>query len=479
MKLKFAKFKILVLAMFLSAVALQAEDALAQACTHYASPSGTGIGTSPNNPFKIANFWPLAKPGYTLCLLDGQYTGAASMIRPPQNLRGTASARITIKALNDGKVTLNGQYLNEPVKLYNNDYFVLEGFNAHSSKVSVVHMYASHNNIVRRVAGWDAADGNTNIFGVHGSTNNLLEDVAGWGIARKIFSFSQGGNKTTVRRAWGRWEGSHVVGPKMTFTLAYNNYHIICENCIGTWSGERMERTHTLLNYSGTAWTGAGAGTYTDYEVNQAYGIFAIDRNTSDKNINTKLLGSIAYVQAKDRFHPNSAVLISKLDSVEVANTVVYVEPGSHATKKTFILSGLPTSLGGPAQNLTARNLTGVGGAGAYIDSEWQGENRVQGANIGSVPSIFGAPGNGARVCYRYKNGVLTNEALWPWPMNQRILEATTKSGHTPVNVTATIEKLFGSIPASCKGGSSGTSSNPTAGVLPPSAPISLQTNYQ
>ena len=35
----------------------------------------------------------------------------------------------------------------------------------------------------------------------------------------------------------------------MTYTLAYNNYNMTCENCIGTWSGERMKQTYTLLDY--------------------------------------------------------------------------------------------------------------------------------------------------------------------------------------------------------------------------------------
>ena len=168
---------------------------------------GTGSGVSSSQPFKIANFWPLAKPGYILCLLDGQYTGSASMINPPGNLNGTASQPITIRALNDGKATIDGQGINYPVKLRNNDYFVLEGFNAHHSKEGVVELSRSNHNIIRRVAAWDAGDGNTNIFGIHSSSShNLLEDVAGWGIARKIFSASQGGNYTTIRRAWGRWK---------------------------------------------------------------------------------------------------------------------------------------------------------------------------------------------------------------------------------------------------------------------------------
>ncbi len=72
----------------------------------------------------------------------------------------------------------------------------------------------SNNNVVRRVAAWDAADNNTSIFGVHYGSYNLFEDVAGWGTARKIFSMSQGGDYTTIRRAWGRWERSTVGRPE-------------------------------------------------------------------------------------------------------------------------------------------------------------------------------------------------------------------------------------------------------------------------
>jgi hypothetical protein len=31
----------------------------------------------------------------------------------------------------------------------------------------------------------------------------------------------------------------------------------------------------------------------------------------------------------------------------------------------------------------------------------------------------------GAQVLYRYKNGVLSNEPLWPWPMEDRIFKET------------------------------------------------------
>src|SRR5215813_14245586 len=114
---------------------------------------------------------------------------------------------------------------------------------------------------------WDASEGNYDIFGIHHDEHNLLEDVAGWGIARKIFESSQGGNFTTIRRAWGRWEGSHIVGPKLVYALTYNNYDMLVENSIGTWSGEKMKQTYVLLDSYGKRWVGRGEGTYQNYDV--------------------------------------------------------------------------------------------------------------------------------------------------------------------------------------------------------------------
>lgn len=444
----------------------------AASCTHYASPTGTGNGSSASQPFKIANFWSVAQPGHTLCLLDGQYTGSASMINPPQNKSGTSSARITVAALNDGKVRINGQGSYIPVRLSYNNYFVIEGINASDSAATVVTLSNSSNNIIRRVAAWDAADGNHTIFGIHYGSNNLLEDVAGWGIARKIYESSQGGNNTTIRRAWGRWEGSHVVGPKMTYTLAYNNYNMIVENALGTWSGERMKQTYVLLDYYGNPWTGNGAGTYTNYAVDQAYGIFGNDGFTgSDKNARTKLLGSLAYVRSNDRFHPAQAVFITKIDSIELAHTAAYIQPGTNTTKKPYALYNLQTAT---SLNLLIRNSTAIGGAGSFYGTEWKKSALSEGASLSAVANAFTSTTSGANLCYRYQNGALTTQPLWPWPMNQRIIDATLQSGRTAVDVTATIESLLGTIPAACKStNSNGTTPTPTTSTAP-SAPANL-----
>jgi hypothetical protein len=463
--------------MLLIALAILLTGALAdaQTCTHYASPTGVGNGSSDSQPFKIASFWSVARPGHTLCLLDGQYTGSASMINPPQNLSGTASGRITVKALNDGKVWINGQGSNIPVRLSYNHYFLIEGINASNSVSTVVSITHSDHNIVRRVAAWDAADGNYSIFGIHNNANyNLLEDVAGWGIARKIYQSSYSGNYTTIRRAWGRWEGSHVVGPKMTYTLAYNNYNMVVENAIGTWSGERMKQTYTLLDYYGKPWTGTGAGTYSDYRVDQPYGIFGVDRLDGDRNARAKLLGSIAYVRGTDRFHPSQLIFVTKLDSIEIANTTAYIEPGTQTNKRPVALYNLQTSTG---VNLIARNLTSIGGASSYFGSDWKTSGVAEGGLLSSVVNAFTATTSGANLCYRYQNGVLTTQPLWPWPMNQRIKDATVQSGRAAVDVTATIASLLGPIPAACGSTNSngGTTPTPTPTPTAPTAPANLQ----
>ncbi len=446
-------------------------------CTYYASPAGEGNGRSVEKPFRVARFWRLTKPGDTLCLGDGVYRGD-SMISPPRGLNGRSGYPITVRALHDGRVLVDGEGSRQPVALSYNDWFVVEGINACCSSESVVEILRSNHSVIRRVAAWDAADGNHMVFGVHYGDHNLLEDVAGWGIARKVFSSSQKGNFTTIRRAWGRWEGSHVTGPKSVYSLAYNNYNMLIENAIGTWSGEKMKESYVLLDYYGKPWVGRGKGTYRNHDVNQPYAVFGMDGLKDDKKAKARLLGSIAYITADDSFKAQRLVFVQNMDAIEIADTLAYVEPGSYPRVRTFDLYGLPSLMrslgldgltgsqesvglygstssteGSAAVSLLAHNITSIGGAGAFIGKEWQTRNVLQDSSPvihGSSESALNTP-RGADLCHRYVDGTPTREPLWPWPMNQRILDATIQSGRRPVDVTATIEKLFGRIPQACR----------------------------
>ncbi len=436
--------------------------------TYYASPTGTGNGLSISSPFKINDFWSVAGPGATLILLDGMYTGANSMIDPPDNLSGTAGSPITVRAMNDGAVKINGQGSNKPVNLSYNNWFVLEGFDAYDSSGSVVSLGYSSNNIIRRVVAWKAPmnTGDNNIFGVHHGDNNLLEDVAGFGAgARKTFSNSQEGDNTTFRRAFARWEGSKMSGPKKAFALSYNSYGALCENCIGTWDSLGMPATYNLLEYNGTQVSPTQS--FSNYTVQQPSGIFGHDGFDSSflaqgnpDNANIRILGSIAYLKPDQRFHnvptPSrdwAGPFALEIKGVQLENSVGVIEPGSHTNIRNPYLG----DIGGAGFN-SATNNTFVSTGGTSINNQWSTSNNYNTsscssiiANGGNVVNNLGITG-GATVMKRYVDGVLTNEDLWPWPMNQRIINAMTAAGYASdkiIDVTATINGLCGATAGS------------------------------
>jgi hypothetical protein len=414
----------------------------AQTCNYYAAQNGTGNGLSASSPFKIQDFWSRASAGKTLCLLDGTYSGYPNMIFPPQKLNGASGAPITVRALNDGKVTINGFFGNPPIQLYYNDWYVIQGVNACCSVATVVNLSHANHNVVRRVVAWDSTDGNYEIFGIHYSAYNLLEDIAAFGTARKTIQASQGGDHLTIRRAWARWDKSTVQGPKETFALAYNNYWLTCENCIGTWSGQGMPQTYTLKDYYGKSL----GRTFTNYSVEQPQGIFTNDGEDGDKNAHLSLLGSLAYILPTDRFAADYAVFVTRIDSVRIKDTLVYIAP-FYSWKYPFTLAGFSG-----ATNLTVDNVTSLGaGAPSYIDARWRKTNTLLGGLYAAGETAFTTT-RGANLCFRYQDGALTSQPLWPWPMNQRIKDALVQAGRPAVDVTATVQGILGTIPTRCMG---------------------------
>lgn len=404
-----------------------------EAMVCYASPRGGGDGSSPESPCVITRFWDEAQAGDTLILLDGIYTGAKSMISPPKGLSGAENSPITIRAMNDGKVTIDGENVNHPVRLYHNDWFIVEGLNAHSARSTVVEISRSNHCIIRRVCGWDAADANTNIFAAHYGEYNLFEDCAGWGIARKTYSCSQGGNYTVFRRCFGIWEGCHAVGPKMTFTLFYNSHHITAENCIAIWDGKLMSENHAALGYDGKPYTkwkdGSGKPRYyTNYGVDQPYGCFGRDRIDRGPTKGPFIYGCIAYRLKSQRVVPVSGLFsigCQQPGDGWIENCAALVEEGANAVR--------PFNL----TKVDGRNLTAIGGSELSIRN---GDvANILGAMGDSGRAAWGrmlqkkSPEKGAHIYYQYENGKITDRPLWPWPMNDRIKELK------GVDITATI----------------------------------------
>ena len=443
----------------------------ATAFTHHGASSTSGAAdcSSATDEGLVSTCLALLVPGSHLGLADGTYAGALSMLKPPSGLSGTEAQPITVSAKNDGAVTFDGEDTQRfVVYLPENDWWILEGFNAHSStnlgtdSGTVVWLSSgSDHNIVRRVVAWDAPDVNSNVFGTHGNTSNLFEDVAGFGVARKIFSSSQRGNNTTVRRGFFIFQGQSVTGsvPKSSITAAYNNYNLILENIITMW-----HETSTF---------GFGTGT----------GLISTDRFQGPANsncANSKVLGSMAIVRDQDVMSPNDRMVFLKkyLDCFEFRDTVIYAEPGSYDTI-TMIQAGNfdGTDRGGPAScvdaggcDRTITDTTEIGGGDSNIGTDavegWTVTNRGDYATIAAMTAASASPfqdttGNGARVCFQTVDGSLTGTKLWPWPMEQRIYDAYEARYNTAAadaffgaangGPTKIIEDIWGTIPSDCK----------------------------
>lgn len=400
-------------------------------CTYYASPNGGGDGRSPDSPFQIVQFWPVARPGTTLCLLDGTYRGSNSMLRPPSTFAGTASQPITIRALNDGKVLIDGG-TSRPVDLQGS-WGVLEGINVHGGD-NIGVSFRGRNWVGRRIAAWNnittPPQGAMTILGMSGM-ENTCEDCAAWGVGRKMLQLSQGGvRRNTVRRAWTRFEQCPPCAsgsPTVSTEQGYDQHESLVEN---------------LLTTRGVV------GRATAPEA--PYVAFSTLRST--------FLGSIAYVPAGARFEPSTLIDIwptggahagqTHTSNMVVRDVVGVIAPGHPRfnSVRGFEITGsgpLGAGSGNVATNVVAvSGLLGTCGGPGWTCTNTRTYASLSGRNIWQeVPGI----------CKRYVEGTLTSDGLWPWPMNQRIKDALRQSGRAEVDITATIQSLLGTIPASCR----------------------------
>jgi len=514
-------------------VLLFASNAWAQACNYYASPTGlsTNSGLDTNNPITITKFYTIVAasqmPGKTLCLMNGTYQGADYVINPgdlgPVNLSGTASLPITIRALNDGLVTIDGQFTRRPVNLggirnsvpHSNDYWVLEGFNAKQGTREVIQFYRSAGNIIRRVVAWDGEFSKgtaifiNNVNGREGPAN-LIEDSAFFGTSG-ITVHHYGGSGTagsiglTLRRVWCRNEGgSSNTAQKECIQAGYGgtpNHR--CENCLITWSEASYPASWNVTNSVGTAINSSS----TDNDNCPGWGIvstpFCIDGfyrlrarptdpptagNPPPTVMNSRVYGSLGYLNATERFSGDqlfgkgSVFHVSsgghRLIGMHIEDAWVLVHPSNPDFNDIwgFVFT---TQI----SDVTLTHATSVRGAGdAVTATPWVVTDLQAASSIAGLQASAQSPWTsttGGNLCFRWTPGGTTPSTvpLWPWPMNQRIKDATTTAGRAfgtsftatagsngnpcvncsgpplarPIaDVTADIQALGGAIPPQC-----------------------------
>jgi hypothetical protein len=407
----------------------------------YLSPTGDNQKSGTTMAEAWATFdhaWQLLYPGDTLILLDGVYYQSLS----PDQRDGTPDKPITIRAQNDGKAIIDGEFRRVPVQIgpwpgSRRDYYVIEGIVAKNSIESVYNIYGNHNTL-RRVSGYNAnKDSNSHVFTIT-SKYTLLEDCIASGTGRKMV-FTWGGQYNVIRRCFTNWvsfdgrefDSDWPWGESLEF---YNSSDSIIENSVSYGSPPT-----TAVSVLGNIDSANGNTPFS--RNNKLLGIIAI-RNGVFKD-------GTFWEWSTTRPQPTS------LDIVISHNIKLWTN-----SRLGFgvILWGEPAEV----SNILFQDIFSWGNAGLgfseigqFHPSTNMSMNRAtilyNGLDLGASP----VPGDtdvildeishyaitnskiegtqfqdtGAQLEYRYVDGVLmdgTNgqpaQPLWPWPMQDRIL---------------------------------------------------------
>ena len=472
-------------------------------CTYYAAPleedggrvpDGApyavrfAVGT-PDQPIPVSDFWTrkLVKPGTVLCLMDGEYRGKRSMIRPtPKQFPGQSGARVVVRAVNDGRVWIDGEFKHSPVHLSGQDYWTVEGLNLYNSRgpavgVSGVGQKGDRDQrpiqhvVLRRLVAWrdylpygteeeyDEAGGhNVHTFSIADASDVLVEDCAGFGWARKIFQ-NYRSKRVVFRRNWARWDGRHPYkgGNKFAFSCSYTAYDALCENLIATVGGSRDPAAqpadytpgiHLIATDGvsiGMRWLEPGNRDPFDLGL-QVHGSLAYSPPDSVfERVTGFLVGGNVYPSKGQKGVLLSDSVAAMAASVKSAATLQDCDddPQKHPDGCSWDLDDDRAKA-----PLRARKLTLIAAAEpkTRIRKDWALDDVVE-RGWWERGDIYRS-GWGGSLCHRYVEGRKTQAPLWPWPMQERILEASQRSSWTTADVLGEITALFGEPPAECRG---------------------------
>lgn len=304
---------------------------------------------------------------------------------------------------------------------YGRNYIEFNGFNVTAGLPVLVQNSTNVN--VRRVCAWNAdPDSGGGVFYNSNSSDILFEDCAGWGTGRKIFA-SYLGSRITYRRCFGRWEGcSSATGPKMTFSGGYNQKDVLLENCVGTWD-----------------WNGSDI-----FISDQAYhGIFAGDGDGSveiSSPYNSRQIGCVSYItsdQATGEWTPQYPLWIQGgLFRITNHNTLIRSCAAYSSWSNSDWASFKAVAYNGKISDCYE---LGDGESAIQIPSDWTVVGTISDTGYHHFSDMVLAGMLRPELAYRVVDGGLSDVALWPWPMNARILGAMTRN---PIDVTKTVLAL-------------------------------------
>ncbi len=350
----------------------------AGAKTIYVSPSGTGDGSGESHPSgSLNNAVASLAPGDTVIFLDGVYHQTLSI----DDKAGTEEKPVVLMALHPGEVLITADTVRTHAVYINHaSRMIIDGIKAGNSLHHAWNIMNCSYLTLTRCAGFNAGyyqaiDGhapvtyedNCHVFSIAYSDHVLAEDIWAWGTGRYLFAYFQCTN-SIVRRG--------VFRADMYDRAPHSGMNVYdCSGCIAENIIAFGTRFHLQSDYnSGDPWGLVQGGMVFDDHT------FPADSN--------RILGCFDLDNGQWR------------TELPRSNPAIHVMSHWHGTFEDMVIW---------------KNALDYG----FVLSTDQAVGLPQRALIGSPSKI--KQNTNPHVNNRYVDGVLTTQALWPWPNEELI----------------------------------------------------------
>lgn len=423
------------------------------------SASGKVYSVAPSmSQTTIDNTLHALQPGDTLVFQDGTYT---THLRLDPNegsgtaLHGTSAAWITIKAADDGQVTLNGQGTSEPFFVTASSYVTFQGFAVENSSTSVVRLYGEQGGspndhlTLQRITAHGAGSGNWHDFDIDTNSNITVEDSAAWGNGRYNFCPYHSSN-IVLRRdfAYAPYTTNFSPAPRANY-CAYGVNGLTMENDIGigatppgvdnNYYTAVWQTTDDTVNFPNQNIKYFGDVFYNDcqgYQISSNGGGGSTTMQDMYISIPAK---SICQTDLGSNFYQPEGLLWGQSGGGSMTNMVFQGsrfgydgESGAVPSLTNSVLTNNVNAIINTAPSTSYSDFNGntnngitVGGTNVTAAPGYDTATYGIGAYLMPAPALKGTGQNGAdmgaHITYEYVNGVLTSNPLWPWPMESRI----------------------------------------------------------
>ncbi|MBT4762939.1 MAG: hypothetical protein HOO06_14690 [Bdellovibrionaceae bacterium] len=443
-------------------------------------------------PWKLFSFaFTQIGPGDTLRVKDGTYQ--QRIIAPARD--NSINTHTNIVAINPGSVTIDAQGQGAALSVHSTHHFIFDGFrlingsssggvleiNSPDGPTSVATL-PTHNIIIRNISVEGSCNSHNCIAAsISRSRDILVEDSWFFGASRYVFALYSAYN-VTVRRSvvrWDYWDGSQykVNDPRFAVSL-YNNHNSTLENVIiidsGSTNGSGDKGGMTLAGgdngdsdlpnqkssknnkfFGMIVVNNVGVGidleSRHEYHENNLFEHNVVYNNNGGLNFN-KLVGDNLFNHISI-LNNNPSGVSSWADGirVEVKNSIIanhtkgggFNENGSFNDMKSSYNLFYNNESNDPKYTPSGWGAGSITNANPDLQYILDNDTTTLNASIN-----LGDDGEsrGAKIINRYKDGILTNIPLWPWP-NEALIKSDlcssatlTKYNRTGTNAAAWCE---------------------------------------